>query len=366
MTVARRGPARADRARLLVTGAGTGAANNLIRSLRAHGAPFVIVGCHDERFVLRKSEADRNWLVPPARHGAAGRALADIIRRERVDLVLPTDDDDVALISRLRRRLPCRVFLPGASAIRRCQDKLLLASVLRSAGVPAPRTWPVRDRASVTRAFRALGTSLWCRMRAGQGSMAATPVTKPAQAWSWITYWRDLRRVPPWKFTLSEYLPGRDFAAQSLWLDGRLVLVKTYERLAYVAANAQPSGVSSIAAVAKTVVEPRVVDVAAAAVRAVERRPCGAYSIDLKEDASGRPCVTEINAGRFISGTPLFDLAGRHNMALTYVRLALGRPVDLGDPYDRTEGDYMVRDLDTLPGIFRAEAFFDGIQEARW
>jgi carbamoyl-phosphate synthase large subunit len=196
--------------------------------------------------------------------------------------------------------------------------------------------------------------------------MAATPVMTARQAWAWVTYWRDLRRVPVRSFILAEYLPGRDFAVQSLWRGGRLMLIKSYERLAYVAANAQPSGVSSIAAIAKTVVAPRVVAVAAAAVRALDRRACGAYSVDLKMNAADEPCVTEINVGRFISGTPLFDLTGRHNMALTYVRLALGQPCALGEPYDQAQDDYMVRDLDTLPAIFRAEAFFDGINEARW
>src|SRR4030095_12488535 len=39
--------------RLLVTGAGTGPAENLIRSLRAGEPALVIAGCHDDRFALR-------------------------------------------------------------------------------------------------------------------------------------------------------------------------------------------------------------------------------------------------------------------------------------------------------------------------
>lgn len=352
--------------RVLVTGAGSGAANNLMRSLRAGDRRLQVIGVHDDRFVLRKSPADRNWLVPPNHHPGVGRALSDVIRRERIAVVIPTDDEDVLIVSRERRRLPCRVFLPPHAVIRRCQDKFAMATALRRAGVPTAPTRAVSDRRSVTEAFRALGTPLWCRMRAGQGSMGATPVTTASQAWAWITYWRDLRGVPADVFTLARYLPGRDFAVQSLWREGRLVLIKSYERLAYVAANAQPSGVSSIAAMAKTVDEPRVIEVAAAAVRAIAGRPHGAFSVDLKVDEADVPCVTEINGGRFISGTNLFDFTGRHNMALTYVRLALRRRVEVGEPYDAAEGDYMVRDLDTLPEIFRAEAFFEGIREARW
>ena len=46
------------RRRLLVLGAGSGASNNLIGSLRADPS-FHIVGCHADRFVLKKSLADR-------------------------------------------------------------------------------------------------------------------------------------------------------------------------------------------------------------------------------------------------------------------------------------------------------------------
>ena len=43
--------------------------------------------------------------------------------------------------------------------------------------------------------------------------------------------------------------------------------------------------------------------------------------------------------------------------------MALGDPVDIREEYDVAEGYYMLRDLDALPGIFHAEAFFHGIDE---
>src|SRR5438128_3828335 len=45
-------------ARVLVTGAGTGACENLLRSLRAGDASLAIVGCHHDRFALKGSTAD--------------------------------------------------------------------------------------------------------------------------------------------------------------------------------------------------------------------------------------------------------------------------------------------------------------------
>jgi carbamoyl-phosphate synthase large subunit len=172
-----------------------------------------------------------------------------------------------------------------------------------------------------------------------------------------------MRGVPPTAFTLSEYLPGRDFACQSLWKDGKLVLIKTCERLSYYGGWNRASGVSSTPQLAKTVRDPRVVQVCTDAVQAIDPKASGVFSIDLKEDENGIPCVTEINVGRFFMITNIFDLTGKHNMAVTYVRLALGEPVDIGEAYDVAQDYYLVRDLDTVPGIFHAEELFEGIRE---
>jgi carbamoyl-phosphate synthase large subunit len=354
-------------ARILVTGAGSGLGNNLLRSLRAADASLVLLGCHDDRFELKKSTADRHYLLPPPAHPTYGNRLGRLVERERVDLVIPASDRDVRALSRQRRRLGRRLFLPRPSVIALGQDKYALAERLREAGVPAPRTLAVRDLRSVARLVRRLARRgrVWVRARRGSGALAALPVRTAGQARAWITYWWRMRGVRPDAFTLAEYLPGREFACQTLWDQGRLVLAKTFERLSFFGGDGQPSGVSSVAALAKSVHEPRVVEVAAAAVRALDRRVCGLCNLDLRENAAGEPCVTEVNVGRFSLSTGLYDLIGKHNMAGVYVRLALGEPVDLGDPYDAAPDHYLVRDVDTLPIIVHADELFEDITDLR-
>jgi carbamoyl-phosphate synthase large subunit len=150
-----------------------------------------------------------------------------------------------------------------------------------------------------------------------------------------------------------------------LWKDGELVLVKTYERLAYFGADSSPSGISSVPALAKIVRDPRLVETSVRAIRALGSQISGAFDIDLRDDDLGVAQITEINAGRLISGTNLFDLSGRHNMASTYIRLALDELVKLGDPYEVADDYYMVRDLDTVPGIYHADDLFADIEDAR-
>jgi carbamoyl-phosphate synthase large subunit len=353
--------------RLLVLGAGGGASNNLMRSLRAAEPGLRVVGCHADRFTLTQSPADRNYLVHPAAHPDFAATLRAVVERERIDLVVPNSDADVLAVSRARGEIGGRLFLPAHETIARCQDKYALTALLRDRGVPAPATCPVGDLDALDDLFRQFGspTRLWCRMRTGTGSMGATPVAGAGQARSWIEYWRDMRGIPPGAFTLSEYLPGRDFAVQGLWADGALVLLKTCERLSYVGGASRPSGVSSTPALGKTVFDSRVAGVCERAIAALDPRASGVFSIDLKEDRAGVPCVTEVNAGRFCMITPVFDATGKHSMAAAYVRLAFGEPPDVADPYDVTGTHYLIRDVDTLPGIVQAEEIFDGIEDAR-
>ncbi len=143
------------------------------------------------------------------------------------------------------------------------------------------------------------------------------------------------------------------------------MLVKAFERLAYVTVGGNPSGTSSAAALARTVAEPRVTEVAVSAVRAVDPRASGVFGVDLKENGQGEPCVTEINAGRFLAGTNLLDFTGQHNMAATYVRLGMGEVTAVSDVYDAAADHYMVRSVDELPRIIHANALFEGVHDAR-
>ena len=352
--------------RVLVTGAGSGLGNNVIRSLRAAEPRLIVVGAHSDRFLLKKSDADVSYLLPPAHAPEHAAALRRLVARERVALVVPTSDHDVRVISRHRRRLGTRVFLPRHSVIELCQDKYRVSAYLRRRGVPAPLTLPIRRGDDVTRLFRRLPPGrAWCRVRRGSGSYGAAPVDSAAQARAWMRLWREMRGVPPTDFTLCEYLPGRDFGCQSVWDRGRMVLAKTFERLAYFGGGSQPSGVSSVASLARSVNEPAVVEVCRAAVTALDARGSGLYCIDLKADAAGVPHVTDVNVGRFSLTTGLYDLIGKHSTAEIYLGLGLGRPVEVAEPYDVAPDHYLIRDVDTLPAIVHAEQLFEGLTDLR-
>lgn len=348
-------------ARLLVLGAGSAGAENLIRSVRAADPSLVLLGGNDDRFALRRSGADARHVLPGPAHPGFVPALARLVREASVDLVIPTADRHVQALSAGRARLGRRIFLPDADVIALCGDKYRLITALRRRGVPAPATYPIRRVADVERIFDRLGRPrrLWCRPRTGTCARGGAAVATPEVARHWIAVWRAMQGVRISEFTLAEYLPGRELLCQSVWDRGRMVLANTFERLARFGADNIPSGVTSLSALARTVVAPGAVDVCRAAITAVAPRASGAFSVDVKEDAQGRPHVTEINAGRFFMAMTAFDRVLKHSIALAYVRLALGEPVDFGDAYDAADDCYMVRDMDSEPAVFHAADVLD-------
>ena len=349
--------------RLLVMDAGSAAGNNVIRSLKAGDPSFFIVGCNDSRFVLKKSTAHRNYVLP-ALSSNYDAVLRRIVEKERIDLVLPTSDPGVFKLAKLRDELGCETFLPRNSVIERCQDKYELTTFLRRRRIPAPLTYAITNPDRIEELFRRFppDARLWCRIRGGSGSQGAIPVRTPEQVRSWISYWHRMRAVAEDSFTLSEYLPGRDLCVQCLWDRGTLVLAKMAERITYLPTGS-PSGVSSMPALAKTVFEPRALEVCRKAIRALDAGASGVFFVDIKESEGGDPCITEINAGRFATMTNIHDLVGRYNMTATFVRLALGERITIPEAMDFAEGYYLVRSVDTEPAIVGQDELFEGIEE---
>src|SRR5262249_35850814 len=107
--------------KVLVTGAGTGRANNLVRSLKTRGDDLEIIGCHSDIFVLAKSDTDWRFKLPSPSSGLpfvmACRAL---VEKWPIDLVIPSSDEDAFALAKIRDQLPSRLFLPPEEVIALC------------------------------------------------------------------------------------------------------------------------------------------------------------------------------------------------------------------------------------------------------
>lgn len=318
---------------VLLLGAGGSAAANVLDALRRASADYRVVGADASMVKLHLSAADDRLVIPRAGDHDYADAIIAAIERFSCDVVHPQPDPDVLAIGKLRHEIPAATYLPDQAALELAADKLEFASCLLGAGVPVPQTIAfsrIDDVALATAKLLTEHDQVWVRARVGAGARASLPVRRSAQAEAWVQWWIDERDLHASDFMASEFLPGREFAYQSVWQDGELVAGQSRERLEYLYGHLTPSGQTSTPAVARTVNEPAVDQLAQDAIRALDPVPCGAYCVDIKESGDGTAKVTEVNAGRFFTTSNFFAAAGL-NMPDLLFRCALGeRPARCG------------------------------------
>jgi len=146
--------------RALVLGKDTRSFLAVVRSLGRAGVE-VHVGWHGRdpvalrsRYValaldLPEPDVDEGWEEP----------ILALLRRERFDLVLPTNDPAILALHRLRGSLDpaWRVWLPSPRALDACLDKLATWELARSLDLPVPRQVRVRDPGEARAAAAELG-----------------------------------------------------------------------------------------------------------------------------------------------------------------------------------------------------------------
>jgi carbamoyl-phosphate synthase large subunit len=209
-------------------------------------------------------------------------------------------------------------------------DKVAFSARMAAAGVAVPESHDfgsMEDVLTVTAWLLEHHPSVWIRARVGAGARASLPVSTPEQAAAWVSWWVAERGMAASDFMAAQRLPGREFAYQSVWQDGELVVGQSRERVEYLYGFLTPSGQTSTPAVARTVRAPQVDETAQKAILALDPAPAGVYCADIKEDADGVPRVTEINAGRFFTTSNFLAAAGL-NMPDMAMRAAMGERLD--------------------------------------
>ena len=357
--------------RVLVTGAGGLAGVNFVRALRVSSMRYYLLGTDFNRYHVLYPDVDVRYLTPRHSDGAFVPRIAEIVKKERVDFVHPQPSSEAYVISSKRDSIPCRTLLPPPRVMKVGQDKLLSQEKLQAAGIPVAKTAEVSRRPDVRRAFSKMAAPLWVRARQGAGGRLSLLCDDAAEAQLWVDLW-VARGDRYSEFVVQEYLPGRNIAWDSVWYEGELVTSYSRERLEYPFKHISPSGITGTPSVSRTVHDRAVKQVGEKAVRAIDPSPSVENAVDIKESADGRPCVTEVDSGKFHSTMPLWGyIAVKHlrlpeyaNLADLYVRLGLGEaPGDLPPKTDLIpEGYYLLRDMDVGAYLWREE---DGMKKEK-
>lgn len=337
-------------ARILITGAGGSAAHNFRDALSLARNDYQVVGADIKPYHLELANVEARYIVARVTDPSYLNALNQIIEEERIAFVHAQPDVEVGFLAEHREQLQAATFLPDAAAVALCHDKMATNTHLKARGISVPEAIHIRSQDDLKAAVIALvhlNPRIWLRAVRGAGSRASLPINSYYQGDAWIDYWRSFHGLNYGDFMASEFLPGSEFSWQSLWHSGDLITSQARERIEYIFGNLTPSGQNSSPSVAKTVNRDDVNDIGESAVRAVSTKPHGVFCVDMKENATGVPMVTEINVGRFFTCSNFFAHAGL-NMPDMYVQLGLGNKLTDPPPrYNALSGDlYWVRMMD--------------------
>lgn len=249
----------------------------MLRALRALGARVVVADSLREN--PNSLEADAYVVVPPvADRAALMSALCRLCTEWKVDVVFPTTDRDLPIVSELApewRRAGIVVAAPPLQLLETWVDKVVLLDALRAGGLPV---LPIVDGGQVTADFLLIG-----KPRRGWGSQGVVTTASAAELETAIANDADGRMF--WQPKLAEFSEwSADFAVDER---GHVSPLVVRERLRVSGGFAVVSRVDPAAPVD---------DVACRAARwLAEQGACGVINVQILVEPSGAQWVNDVN-----------------------------------------------------------------------
>ena len=346
--------------RILVTGAGGIGGIDFIRSLRLvenqGDERIFIVGTDYNIYYIEFPNTNVKFRTMKHTDSQFIPTIINLSREHKLEFIHPHPSVEAKVVSESREQfesLGVMMYLPRHEDIM--PDKLYIYQQLDSSRVPVPKTVLVRSLENIDHVLVKLDFPLWIRAMTGAGGRLSLQVNSPEEAKLWIRLNVLQGRARPDEFILQEYLPGRDLAFDSLWFRGKLITSYARERLEYPFRHISLSGITGTPSVARILCNDKINAVGISAVRALNPRPHGVYSVDLKEDADGNPRVTEVD-GKWHTTAPLWGYAfaraynkASYNIAHSYLILGYGEDLVEEPPQTNLfpEEHYLIRQLDS-------------------
>jgi carbamoyl-phosphate synthase large subunit len=312
--------------KILVTGAGGIGGVNFVRALRSMNK-FYIVGTDHSPYHIKFNKLDNEYISP--RHDSEEfiPLIKDIIKHDKIEFIHPQPEVEAEVIANHKNELETRTYLPSPKVFEICRDKYDTAKMLKPSRL-SPKTKLYTES---EKAFEDLGKPVWIRARTGAGGRLSVPCESPEEAKAWVNFWVGKKKASVEDFIMQEYLPGRDYAWDSLWYKGELVTSYSRMRLEYIFPHLSPSGITGTPDVSKIVHNKMINEASVKAVKIVDPKPHGFYCLDLKEGMDQKLYVTEINVKAHTTlalwsyiATKYLKLPEWSNISYLYVKIGLG------------------------------------------
>jgi carbamoyl-phosphate synthase large subunit len=126
---------------VLVTASGSPGGGRLVKSLQENGERELrVVGTDMSARRGGRAICDSFHVVPPGSSDEFPGHLAELARREGVDVVFPLSSFEVAAVARVVDRFDMPVLVASSEAIAACNDKARTMALCAQHGIPIPRS----------------------------------------------------------------------------------------------------------------------------------------------------------------------------------------------------------------------------------
>jgi carbamoyl-phosphate synthase large subunit len=132
-----------DQKKVLVTGIGGNVGQGIIRNIRATNFPIEVVGCNVLAFSAGNHLCDSFYQTPYAFDKDYIQTIIEIVKRERIDLVIPSTDYEVYYLAKSKAQIPCALAVSDAETAGIYLDKYKTFLHHKKHGIPfAPAFLP--------------------------------------------------------------------------------------------------------------------------------------------------------------------------------------------------------------------------------
>lgn len=345
--------------KLLMNGVGGATPRSIARSLhRYSNLDICLIGTDVNPTAYGLYEDDlyhKTYVVPAADDPDYWPTLHHLVKKHHIDIAIVQPEQEVLAWAKYKsegKEWPCPALLPDYSIVQKLIDKSLMTEVLKETDL-VPKSLNIDPQnINYLEIEEKLGYPFWIRSTSGSSGLGSLKVVNADSLRNWITINPKVS-----KFIGSSFLPGRNLACKLLFNNGKLLRAASGERVNYIMSKVAPSGITGNTSFGRLLNEPKLVEAAEKALRIVEastgKKLHGLFTADFKEDAKGKPYITEINI-RMIAFNLSFA-AGGANFSEDMVNLLIN-PDSFEETYTMYEFEenlIFLRDVDAEPILMK-------------
>jgi hypothetical protein len=339
--------------KIIITGGGGVTGRAIARSIRLseHFKTAVLISSdiYQNEYGLFEGLYDKCYKLPHVDHSSYLLKFEELISLEKPDVVLIMTEKEVIFWGTNQPNFNALISPFAFSTL--AGNKARLYEALRpSMLVPEFSVFDISlDSFGQLYSDKFNGRPVWIRCyEEGTSSGKGAYLVKSIQD---ASAWFDLNPTIK-SYLISDVLPGRNFACNVLFKEGKLLQSAIYERLEYFMPQLSPSGITGNIAVGKLINDRAVFENSIQAIRLIEQitstKANGIYTVDLKGDSQNIPLITEINL-RHTAATGSFAQGGC-NMAEFQILASIGKENLIpSDEIIFPSNNKLLRDIDGSP-----------------